>query len=82
SRASSARSTTSSRGLDGPLFPADPAAVKYLGGGPAQIMYAATPEQSAVLDRLGAEHGFSARSTWLAPVLNHFLPGRKDKRAA
>ncbi|SKK25579.1 hypothetical protein [Mycobacteroides abscessus] len=65
-----------------PLFPADPAAVKYLGGGPAQIMYAATPEQGAVLDRLGAEHGFSARSTWLAPVLNHFLPGRKDKRAA
>ncbi|MFT9493241.1 hypothetical protein ACM0A0_24475 [Mycobacteroides abscessus subsp. abscessus] len=65
-----------------PLFPADPSAVKYAGGGSAQIVYATTPEQSGVLDAIGKQIGFSTRSTWLAPVLNAFLPGRKDRAPA
>lgn len=62
-----------------PLFPPDPSAVKYAGGGSAQIVYATTPEQATVLETIGAEIGFSTRSTWLAPVLNAFLPGRKER---
>lgn len=61
-----------------PLFPADPSAVRYVGGGSVQIGFSATPEQEQVLDRIGAELGFETRSTWIAPVLNAFLPGRKD----
>lgn len=61
-----------------PLFPADPAAVRYLGGGSVQIGFSPTPEQEQVIDRIGAELGFDTRSTWIAPVLNAFLPGRKD----
>lgn len=61
-----------------PLFPADPSAVRYVGGGSVQIGFSATAEQEQVLDRLGAELGFETRSTWIAPVLNAFLPGRKD----
>lgn len=61
-----------------PLFPADPSAVRYVGGGSVQIGFSATPEQEQVLDRLGTELGFETRSTWIAPVLNAFLPGRKD----
>jgi hypothetical protein len=61
-----------------PLFPADPSAVRYLGGGSVQIGFSATPAQEEVLDRLGADLGFDTRSTWIAPVLNAFLPGRKD----
>lgn len=62
-----------------PLFPADPSAVKYLGGGPAQIVYATTEDQAKVLDTIGEGLGFKTRSTWLAPVLNAFLPGRKER---
>lgn len=61
-----------------PLFPADPSAVRYLGGGSVQIAFSPTPEQEEVIDRIGAELGFDTRSTWIAPVLNAFLPGRKD----
>jgi hypothetical protein len=61
-----------------PLFPADPSAVRYVGGGSVQIGFSATSEQEQVLDRIGAELGFDTRSTWIAPVLNAFLPGRKD----
>lgn len=60
------------------LFPADPSAVRYLGGGSAQIAFSPTPQQEEVIDRIGAELGFDTRSTWIAPVLNAFLPGRKD----
>ncbi|WP_280454053.1 hypothetical protein [Nocardia brasiliensis] len=63
------------------LFPADPKAVRYLGGGSAQIHYSITPEQDAVLDELTAELGFDTRSTWIAPVLNAYLGGRKEKLA-
>lgn len=61
-----------------PLFPADPSAVRYLGGGSVQIGFSPTPEQEEVIDRIGAELGFDTRSTWIAPVLNAFLPGRRD----
>jgi hypothetical protein len=61
-----------------PLFPADPSAVRYLGGGSVQIGFSPTPAQEEVIDRIGDELGFETRSTWIAPVLNAFLPGRKD----
>ena len=61
-----------------PLFPADPSAVRYLGGGSVQIGFSPTPEQEQVIDRIGAGIGFETRSTWIAPVLNAFLPGRRD----
>jgi hypothetical protein len=63
-----------------PLFPADPSAVRYLGGGSVQIGFSPTPEQEQVIDRIGAELSFDTRSTWIAPVLNAFLPGRKDNQ--
>lgn len=71
------RSTVSTAPVN-PLFPADPAAVRYLGGGSVQIGFSPTPGQEEVIDRIGAELGFDTRSTWIAPVLNAFLPGRKD----
>jgi hypothetical protein len=61
-----------------PLFPADPSAVRYLGAGSVQIGFSPTPAQEEVIDRIGDELGFATRSTWIAPVLNAFLPGRKD----
>jgi hypothetical protein len=61
-----------------PLFPADPSAVRYLGGGSVQISFSPTADQEAVINQLGADLGIDTRSTWIAPVLNAFLPGRKD----
>ena len=63
-----------------PLFPADPSAVRYVGGGSVQIGFSPTAEQEEVIDQIGGELGFDTRSTWIAPVLNAFLPGRKDTR--
>jgi hypothetical protein len=63
------------------LFPADPSAVRYLGGGSTQISFSPTPEQEAVIDQIGKTLGFDTRSTWIAPVLNAFLPGKKDAKA-
>lgn len=63
------------------LFPADPSAVRYLGGGSSQISFSPTPEQEAVIDQIGKTLGFDTRSTWIAPVLNAFLPGKKDATA-
>lgn len=71
-------SAVSTAPVGGGLFPADPSAVRYLGGGAVQIGFSPTPEQETVLDQLGKQLGFSTRSTWIAPVLNAFLPGRKD----
>jgi hypothetical protein len=65
-----------------PLFPADPSAVRYVGGGSVQIGFSPTADQEEVLDRIGGELGFETRSTWIAPVLNAFLPGRKDSPPA
>jgi hypothetical protein len=64
------------------MFPADPSAVRYLGGGSVQIGFSPTLEQEEVIDRIGAQLGFGTRSTWIAPVLNAFLPGRKDSGPA
>lgn len=61
-----------------PLFDEDPSTVRYLGGGSSQISFAPTKSQATKLDDIGKQLGFSTRSTWLAPVLNAFLPGRKD----
>ncbi|OEJ20897.1 hypothetical protein [Streptomyces subrutilus] len=60
------------------LFPQDPRSVRYLGSGPVQIQIAPTYAQLQVLDRLTTEYGFEARATWIAPVLNAFLPGKKE----
>lgn len=72
------KAAVSTAPVGGSLFPADPSAVRYLGGGSVQIGFSPTPEQESVLDTLGEELGFTTRSTWIAPVLNAFLPGRKD----
>lgn len=72
------KAAVSTAPVGGSLFPADPSAVRYLGGGSVQIGFSPTPEQENVLDTLGVELGFTTRSTWIAPVLNAFLPGRKD----
>jgi hypothetical protein len=72
------KAAVSTAPVGGSLFPADPSAVRYLGGGSVQIGFSPTPEQESVLDTLGDELGFTTRSTWIAPVLNAFLPGRKD----
>lgn len=63
-----------------PIFAADPSAVRYIGGGSVQIGYIPTPEQEKKLDEIGRQLGIETRSTWLAPVLNAFLPGQKDTR--
>jgi hypothetical protein len=62
------------------LFPADPSAVRYLGGGSVQIAFSPTPEQEEVIDRIGRDLGFETRSTWIAPVLNAFLPPTRSSR--
>lgn len=72
------KAAVSTAPVGGSLFPADPSAVRYLGGGSVQIGFSPTPEQESVLDTLGEELGFTTRSTWIAPVLNAFLPGRRD----
>lgn len=64
----------------GGLFSSNPKAVEYVGGGGAPSQFTPTPQQARELDILGEKLGFDKRSTWLAPVLNEFLPGRKDKR--
>lgn len=69
-----------STGYSGGLFSSNPKAVKYLGGGGAPAQFTPTPEQARELDELGKQLGFKNRSTWIAPILNEFLPGRKDKR--
>lgn len=63
-----------------PIFTSDPSAVRYIGGGSVQIGYIPTPEQEKKLDEIGRQLGIETRSTWLAPVLNAFLPGTKDTR--
>ncbi|GAB4590030.1 hypothetical protein [Nocardia sp. IFM 10818] len=65
------------------LFEPDPDAVRYRGGGQIGVPYRPTPAQDAKLDEIGAELGFSQRSTWLAPVLEyHLRPRKKAPKAA
>jgi hypothetical protein len=62
------------------LFPADPRKVRYLGGGTAQSQFTPTAPQRRVLREVTARLGFEHLSTWLAPVLNEFLPGKKETK--
>lgn len=67
-------------GYSGGFFSSNPKAVRYVGGGGAPVQFKPTPEQARQLDEVGQQLGFESRSTWIAPLLNEFLPGRKDKR--
>ncbi len=62
------------------IFPADPRRVRYIGGGTSQQQIRCTEAQLAVLHTVTKELGMKNLSTWLAPVLNDFLPGKKEKR--
>jgi hypothetical protein len=62
----------------GGVFPVDPSSERYLGGGSNQIQIRPTVAQLEVLDQLTTELGFRKRATWIAPVLNAFLPGRRE----
>ena len=64
---------------ENPLFPTDPKNVRYLGGGGTTIAFKVTPEQDEVLTKLTDKVELPL-STWLAPVLNDFLPGRKERK--
>lgn len=66
----------------GPFFDPDPTKVKYVGGGAVQVNFAPTPEHKKTIDELGRQLGFGERerSTWLAPVLNSYLPGKKETK--
>ncbi|WP_194838519.1 hypothetical protein [Nocardia sp. XZ_19_369] len=63
------------------LFDPDPNAVRFRGGGQIPITYRPTPAQAAKLDEFGSNLGFQTRSTWLAPVLDAYLPKLRKKRS-
>jgi hypothetical protein len=65
-------------GSVGSVFPTDPSAARYLGGGSNQVQIRPTLAQLEVLDQMTAELGFRKRATWIAAVLNDFLPGRRE----
>jgi hypothetical protein len=79
------KASTVSTGPINPLFPPDPRKVRYLGGGGRPKQFSGTQAQLAMLDEIGKALGFTnrgprrGRSTWLAPVLNEYLPGRKER---
>lgn len=56
---------------------ADEAEVRYLGAGPVQLRLRPDAAGAELLDRLSAELG-SSWTTWVPPVLNAYLPGRKE----
>ena len=60
-----------------PRSPHARGAVHHLGSGPVQLRLHPDTEQSALLERLSAELGAPA-TTWLPPLLNAHLPGRKE----
>ncbi len=68
-----------STAVESELFPADERQIRYLGGGGIQSQFTPTPAQAKVLQALSDKLGFpkGKRSTWIPPVLNEFLPGRK-----
>jgi hypothetical protein len=66
----------------GGLFPSDPTKVTYAGAGPVQIQISLTIAQRQVLDQLTKDLGFERRATWIAPILNAYLPGRKEGHRA
>lgn len=56
---------------------AERAEVRYLGAGPVQVRLRLSAARAELLDRLSAELGLSWR-TWVPPVLNAYLPGRRE----
>lgn len=56
------------------FFAENPNTVKYKGGGSTPSQYRPTPAQFKQLQQLTVLLGFTERSTWLAPVLDNFLP--------
>lgn len=63
--------------LNGSRFSDDEDTTRYVGGGNAQIPFSVTTGQQQELDRIMAALKLPM-STWIAPVLNAYLPGRKD----
>lgn len=51
--------------------------VHYLGSGPVQVRIRPDADQAALLDRLSDELGVPT-TTWLPPLLNAHLPGRRE----
>lgn len=61
-----------------PAWPADEqAGVRYLGAGRVQIRLCPGAAGAKLLDRLSAELVLSWR-TWVPPLLNAYLPGRRE----
>ncbi|MEV4644203.1 hypothetical protein [Saccharopolyspora sp. NPDC049357] len=56
---------------------ADAAGVRYLGAGPVHIRLRPDATCAELLDRLSTELGLSWE-IWVPPVLNAYLPGRKE----
>lgn len=56
---------------------ADEAEVRYLGAGPVHIRLRPDATCAELLDRLSTELGLPWE-TWVPPVLNAYLPGRKE----
>ena len=56
---------------------AEEAEVRYLGAGPVQLRLRPDAAGAELLDRLSAELG-SPWTTWVPPVRNAYLPGRKE----
>lgn len=64
------------------LFGVDPRTVKYLGGGGTQWQFKPTEDLDRFLDQIAEKLGFTSRSTWIPPLLNAFLPGKKETAPA
>lgn len=64
------------------LFPPDPSKMRFAGHGPEQAIFKPTTAQEQILLDIERELGFTSRSTWIAPLLNEFLPGKKDMPGA
>ncbi|WP_410570541.1 hypothetical protein [Amycolatopsis sp. cmx-4-61] len=63
------------------LFAPDESKARYVGGGSeGQVQFKPKPQHEAVLRQLEDELGMDKRSTWIAPILNDFLPGKKDTK--
>jgi hypothetical protein len=57
--------------------PPEHAEVRFLGAGPVQVRLRPSAAGAKVLDRLSTDLGLSWR-TWIPPVLNAYLPGRRE----
>ncbi len=60
-----------------PKSPAAQEAVHYLGTGPVLIRIRPSDDQAAMLDELSGELA-APMTTWLPPLLNAYLPGRRE----